>query len=244
MKVRALVIAATLFALALAGCRNQPELDVAAKAAAGQLERNAAIIALMHNYEQAREARQWDLALSYADKLQRMAPDSLSARRIQATLVDTNIHADQVRDKQSLAALWTYNIAPPSRDIDGVVASASIGADSSSDDPLGSTPARLVLRRHPKLGRSVYLALDHGQFDCAPGCKVQVHFDDQPAQPFAASKTDQNRQALFIDDEQGIRDHLDKVRVVTIDASVDGRPVALGFKVGGFDRVALERRMQ
>jgi hypothetical protein len=88
------------------------------------------------------------------------------------------------------------------------------------------------------------IVLDHGQFDCAPGCTVSVKFDDQPARSFAASKSEQNNQALTIADEQTIRENLDKIRVITIDSSVDGKPRSLSFDVGGFDRVALERQMQ
>ena len=232
-----------LFALALAGCSNQAGLDAAAHAAADQMQRNAAIGALVQNYDQARAAQQWDLALSYADKLQRMAPDSVFAHAVQATLVDTNIHADQVRDKRRLAALWTYNIHPTTIDDDGVLISASIDSDNISESE-DSAPARLVLRRHPKWGRSVYLVLEHGQFDCVPGCSVRVQFDDQPARSFVARKSNQNSQMLSIDDEKTIREILDKIRVITIDTSVDGQPRSLSFKVGGFDRVAFERRMQ
>ncbi len=232
-----------LFALALAGCSNQADLDAAAHAATNQMQRNAAIGALVQNYDQARAAQQWDLALTYADKLQRMAPDSVFAHAVQATLVDTNVHADQVRDKRRLAALWTYNMQPTNMDDDGVLVSASIDSDDKSDSEDSAT-ARLVLRRHPKWGRSIYLVLDHGQFDCVPGCSVRVQFDDQPARSFVARKSSQNNQTLSIDDEKTIREILDKIRVITIDTSVDGQPQSLSFKVGGFDRVALERRMQ
>ncbi len=193
---------AALLALALTGCNNHAGLDAAA---ADNIERHAAISALVHDYDQARAAQQWDLALSYADKLQHLAPGNALAATVWATLSDTNIHADEVRDKQSLAARWSYNITEASGDgSDGVLVSASILADDKSDSE-ESAPARLVLRRHPKWGRSLSLVLDHGQFDCAASCSVQVRFDDQPAHAYAASKPDENKQTLNIDDEQSIR---------------------------------------
>jgi outer membrane murein-binding lipoprotein Lpp len=231
----------TLFALALTGCNNHAGLDAAA---AERIERNAAISALVHDYDQARAAQQWDLALSYASKLQHLAPGSALANTVWATLIDTGVRADELKDKQSLAALWTYNTTEATGDAsDGVLVTASIQADDKSD-PEGSSPARLVLRRHPKWGRSLSLVLDHGEFDCAPGCKVQVRFDDQPTHAVGANKLDQNKQSLTIGDEQNIRDALDKVRVITIDTSVDGKPRSLSFEVGGFDRVQLERQLQ
>ena len=230
--------------LALAGCNNQAGLDAAAHAATDQMQRSAAIGALMHDYQQARAAQQWDLALTYGDRLQRIAPNSEYAREVQATLLDTSIHADEVRDRHSLAGLWAYTESEASGDAtDGIFVSASIPADSKSEAD-SAAPVRLVLRRHQKWGRSALLVLDHGQFDCAPGCSVSVKFDDQPARAFAASKTDQNKQALAIDDEQALRTNLDKVRVVTIDTSVDGKPRSLSFAVGGFNRGQFERQLQ
>ena len=65
-----------------------------------------------------------------------------------------------------------------------------------------------------------------------------------PLRMFSASKSDQNKQAMFIDDEQTIRDALDRIRVITIQTSVDGKPDTLTFEVGGFDRTQLERHLQ
>ena len=125
-----------------------------------------------------------------------------------------------------------------------MIYSAAIGATHDPNDVNhDQTPARLVLRRHPKWGRSVYLVLDHGEFDCPPGCKIPLQFDDQPPQMFAATKSNENKQAMFIDDEARIRENLDKIRVVTIRTSVDGRPRTLSFEVGGFERAQLERHL-
>ncbi len=230
-----------LFALAIAGCGDQARRDAAEHAEVLRVERDAAAAALARNYDQARAAAQWDLALSYANELQHTAPNSVPAHEVQATLADTGTHADEVRDKRRLAALWAYNVEPINYGADGVVVSAYLYSDSKSD-PAGAAPVRLVLRRHPQWGRSAYLVLDKGEFDCAPGCKLSVRFDDEPARDFAATKSLQNRSALFIDDEATIRKSLDKIRVITINASIGGAPRRLRFEVGGFDRVKLERK--
>ena len=236
------LIAASVFALAIAGCSDQAQHEAAAAHAEVQrVERDAAAAALARNYDQARAGEQWDLALSYANELQHTAPNSVPAHEVQATLADTSTHADEVRDKRRLAALWAYNLEPINYGTDGVVLSAYIYSDHKSD-PEGSAPVRLVLRRHPKWGRSAYLVLDQGEFDCAPGCKVLVRFDDQPAHDFTATKSLQNRSALFIDDEENIRNALDKIRVISINTRVGGIPRMLRFEAGGFDRVKLERK--
>lgn len=234
-------IVVCLLALPIAGCSDRSEREAAAHAEVLRVERDAAAAELARNYDQARAAEQWDLALSYANELQRTAPDSVPAHEVQATLTDTSTHADEVRDKRRLAALWAYNIEPINYGADGVVVSAYIYSDRKSDPP-GTPAVRLVLRRHPQWGRSAYLVLDKGEFDCVPGCKVAVQFDDQPARDFAATKSLQNRSALFIDDEAAIRGALDKIRVVSIDTRVGDAPRVLRFEVGGFDRVQLERK--
>ena len=232
-------------AMLLAGC-GPSATDVAAqRAAAAKLEHEAAANAQARNYVQARDAGQYELAQAYANQLLHDAPDTVAAHEVQATLTDTGIHADEARDKRRLGQLWSYNTEFLEGVGENVVHTASIYASKDPNDINNDqVPVRLVLRRHPKWGRSAYLVLDHGQFDCAPGCKVPVKFDDQPPLQLPASKSDQNKQAMFIDNEQAIRDVLDKIRVITIDTSVDGRPRSISFEVGGFDRAQLEHHLQ
>lgn len=242
MSARAIVtIVMVAFAFAVSGCNDQAQLEASQHAETVRLEQDTAAAELARNYGQARTAEQWDIALAYANQLQHLAPNSVPMREVQATLADTGIHADEVRDRRRLAALWAYNIEPINYGNDGVVVSAYLYSDSKAD-PAGAARVRLVLRRHPQWGRSVYLVLDQGEFDCVPGCKVSIRFDDQPQRDFTATKSKQNRSALFIDDEAAIRAALEKVRVIIINVIVGGAPRMLRFEVGGFDRVQLERK--
>jgi hypothetical protein len=232
-------------ALLLAGCGPSASEVEAERVANAKLESEAAANATARNYVQARDAGQYELAQSYATALMHDAPDTVAAREVQATLTDTGIKADEARDKRRLSGLWTYNTELLEGGGENVVHTAAIYATKDPNDVNNDeVPVRLVLRRHPKWGRSAYLVLDHGEFDCAPGCKVPIKFDDQPARMFDSSKSDQNKQAMFITDEETIRDILDKIRVITINTSVDGRPRAIMFEVGGFDRAQLEHHLQ
>ena len=234
-------VAVGMFALASTGCSDRAQQQAAAHAEVQRVENATAAAALARNYDQARAGEQWDLALAYASELQHLAPNSVPAHEVQATLADTSTHADEVRDRRRLAALWAYNLESINYGTDGVVVSASLYSDSKTD-PAGAPRVRLVLRRHPQWGRSVYLVLDKGEFDCAPGCKVSIRFDDQPPRDFAATKSKQNRSALFIDDEAALRNALDKIRVITINTRFADTTRLLRFEVGGFDRVQLERK--
>jgi len=235
---------ATVTAILLAGCGPSASDEAAQHASAVKLEHESAANAQARNYVQARDAGQYELAQAYANQLLHDAPDTVAAREVQATLADTGVKADEARDKRRLAGLWSYNTEfLTGGSGENVVHTAAIYATKDPND-INDVPVRLVLRKHPQWGRSVYLVLDHGQFDCKPGCKVPVKFDDQPARQLPASKSDQNKQAMFIDDEQTVRDALDKIRVITINTSVDGRPRSISFEVGGFDRAEIERHLQ
>jgi hypothetical protein len=231
--------------LLLAGCGPSASEVAAQRAAADKLDKEAAANAQARNYEQAVAAGQYELAQAYANQLLHDSPDTVAANEVRTTLADTSLKADEARDKHRLTQLWTYNTELLEGGGDNnVVYSAAIYATKDPNFNGDETPVRLVMRRHPKWGRSVYLVLDHGEFDCAPGCKVPVQFDDEPAKMMSSSKSDQNKQAMFIDDEETIRDALDKIRAITIKTSVDGRPRTLTFEVGGFDRAQLERHLQ
>ena len=239
--IRALVLA-PVAALLLAGCGPSAKELAAQRAHDEQMEKDAQANAQARNYQQAREAGQYELAQAYANQLMHDFPNTVAAREVQATLSDTSVKADEARDKRRLSQLWQYNTELLEGGGDNVVHTASINATKDPND-LSNAQIKLVLRQHPKWGRSLYLVLDYGQFDCPPGCKVPVQFDDQPAQMMSATKSDQNKQAMFIDDEEKIRSVLDKIRVLTIKTSVGGTPRTLSFEVGGFERAQLERHL-
>jgi hypothetical protein len=61
----------------------------------------------------------------------------------------------------------------------GQQVSAAIYAKTNIDtDGSGAKQVRLIFRDHPEWGRSSYLTLQAGDFDCYGGCKVKVGVDD------------------------------------------------------------------
>ena len=230
---------AAICAVLLTACGPSGHDDAEQRAAIARQDLEAHANELARDYDQARTAGQYELAQAYGNQLVHDAPDTVAAREVQVTLADTAIKVDEARDKRRLEKLWSYNVELVEGGGDGVVHTAAIYATRDGDN----APVRLVLRSHPKWGRSVYLVLDSGEFDCPPGCEVAVKFDDQPPRQFKATKSNENKQAMFIDDEKAIRESLEKIRVITVVTSVGGKPRTLSFEVGGFDRVQLERHM-
>ena len=107
--------------------------------------------------------------------------------------------AAAAREAERLAALWTYGDIPAGK---GRQLSATIlSTDNIDTDGSGPHAVQLVFRDHPAWGRSSYLVLKAGDFDCYGSCTVKVTADDGAAQPMAARrpKTDEAI-AMFIND--------------------------------------------
>src|SRR5690606_41362431 len=59
------------------------------------------------------------------------------------------------------------------------------GVDS---DGSGAKPVRLIFRDHREWGRSSYLVMQAGDFDCYGACRVQVTVDDAAPRRMAANR--------------------------------------------------------
>ena len=102
-------------------------------------------------------------------------------------------------EAERLAVLWRYQEATVGG---GRQVTASIlSVDNLDTDGKGAKPVQLVFRDHASWGRSSYLVLQAGDFDCAPRCIVNVAADGQAPEKMAARrpKTDEAI-AMFIND--------------------------------------------
>jgi hypothetical protein len=120
--------------------------------------------------------------------------------------------------------------------------SAAIYAKDEVDvDGSGAKPVRLIFRDHPSWGKSSYLVLQAGDFDCYGGCKVKVSVDGGPPRAMAASrpKTDEAI-AMFIEDERALWKLAGGAKTLGIEFPVkpSGTRTAV-FEVGGLDPTRL-----
>jgi hypothetical protein len=224
---------------ALPACnRTDPQADAAvAKAQAAAIEQSAKQSEAAFDDAVAKE--NWSLAKAQADVLLAQFPDSEAAKRVRARFEDVRAKADAAREQTRMASLWSYNIETVPG---GQQLSASIYAKEDLDtDGTGPRPVRLIFRDHPEWGRSAYLVLQAGDFDCYGGCRVPVTLDDKPAKTLPASrpKTDEAI-AMFIDDERGLWRMTQDAKVMRIEfpTKAVGKKTAV-FEVGGLDRTKL-----
>lgn len=231
------VLALLVLAATVSGCGREQRLaeQAAAKAAAAEAAAQQGEAA----FEAALAQRNWALAKAQGDVLLAQYPRSQAAARVQPQLAQVADQAAAQREQARLAALWSYQRqAEPG----GTQVSASLYAREEVDvDGSAPTPVRLIFRDHPAWGKSAYLVLQVGDFDCYGGCKVQVTVDAAAPRAMAASrpKTDEAI-AMFIEDERALwrmtRDA--KLLQIQFPTRAVGRKTAV-FEVGGLDRAQL-----
>ena len=149
------------------------------------------------------------------------------------------VEADARRERLRLNDLWTYTTVPAGK---GQQVTASIKSMNDIDaDGKTSKWVLLVFRDHPAWGRSSYLVLQNGDFDCYGKCTVKVTADTAAAKPMPARrpKTDEAI-AMFIDDPRAMfRLATESTRLsVEFPVKAGGMRTA-SFEVGGLDKAKL-----
>lgn len=239
MKHSALQLPLLVLAGMLAAC--QPAQDPKAEAAAQAAAREQAADEMAKAFEAEYGRQNWELARAHGDVLSAKYPASAAFGRIEARYNEVKDKAAQAREQRRTAALWTYQTQPVEK---GEQVSASIYAKDHVDtDGSGPRPVQLIFRDRPDWGRSSYLVLEKGDFDCYGGCKVKLKVDDAAPKPVAASrpKTDEAI-AMFIEDEKMLWKTVKSAKVIAIEFRVKaGGTRTAVFEVGGLDPARLPK---
>jgi hypothetical protein len=144
--------------------------------------------------------------------------------------------AEAARETERLAALWNYYEVPVDK---GLQSSASIFSKNGVDaDGQGAKRVRLVFRDHPEWGKSSYLVMESGDFQCYGGCRVGVAIDDQAPKRMTARrpKTDEAI-AMFINDAMGLWRSIDGAKHLSVEFPVKaGGTRTATFEISGLDR--------
>lgn len=233
MKMQTMALACAL--LALGACkREDPQAQAAAQAAQLAAREDAANEAAKA-FDAAMAAGNWSLAKAQGDVLLAHWPGTEAAKRIKPQHDEAIAKAGAARDDARMAALWAYNSEAVKG---GKQLSASIYAKEDVDtDGSGPKQVRLIFRDHPSWGKSAYLTLQAGDFDCYGGCKVQVVADGAAPKSLPASrpKTDEAI-AMFIEDERALWRLAKNAKALSITFPVKGlgKKTAV-FETGGLD---------
>jgi hypothetical protein len=233
---RALALACA--AMLATACGPDPEAlkaEAAARAAEAETKAEAGAAA----FDAAVKQKNWALAKAQADILFADHPDSQAARRVRAEYEVVAKTLEDNRESTRTAALWSYDTQGVTG---GLQRAASIYAKADVDvDGKGPTKVRLIFRDHPSWGRSSYLVLQGGDFDCYRGCRVQVKIDGGVTKSLPGSRPDTDEAiAMFIEDDRALWKMAKDAKTLEIEFPVKGlgKRSAL-FEVGGLDPTRL-----
>lgn len=231
MKHALLAIALVALLPACQGGDPQAAAQAAAAQAAAQ-ERAAEDMA--RQFDDAVAAQNWHLAKGLGDVLLMDHPASAAAARIKPRLEEIRAKAEAEAQQRRLAALWSYGEEPVKG---GTQLSAAIYSQEPVDtDGGGAHPVRLIFRDHPGWGRSAYLVLEAGDFDCYGGCRLKVTADGKThALPGSRPRTDEAI-AMFIDDHKALWKLAKASKQLSIEFPTKGvGRKTVDFEVGGLD---------
>lgn len=201
--LRGTSLAGALLAVALLSACKGEDPQAAAQAAAAQAAASEqAAEAMGKQFDAAVAAQNWQLARGHGEILQIKHPTSSAAARVKPRLDEIKAKAEAEQEQRRLAALWAYGDEPTTG---GSQLSAAIYSREAVDtDGSGAKPVRLIFRDHPEWGRSAYLVLEAGDFDCYSGCRLKVIADGKThTLPGSRPKTDEAI-AMFIDDHKAL----------------------------------------
>lgn len=213
----------------LAACSQQPGTPAPtaeqqkAQADAATAERNLA------TYRQLLKLHNDEMVVTMGKDIVSRFPDSAAAKEVQQTLPGIEKRYEANHEKNRLAALWTYQVAPMAG---GTQSTASIYSSRRGDDE----QVRLVLRRHTKWGQSAFLYGSKPGFLCRGNCTLTGKADGKPVR-IKAFAPEGGEPALMIRDDKAFITLLKKTRQLDLDVTLlnGKKDETLVFEVGGFD---------
>ncbi|TNJ35269.1 hypothetical protein [Arenimonas terrae] len=217
-------------ALALAACQPA-EVDPAFDEAKGA--------ELLKAYEAARADADWEIAEARGDELRRRHGETEAAKTMRATLDQVRAEAEAMREMRRLAGLWEYQAIPAAggtQHTAAIYSRVETSPESEEDEVAAIPDARLILRRHPEWGDSVYLVLTQKALECGPPCRLQIRFDEGQAQSYVGDPADTGTgPALFIEERERFLAAMRAAKRVRVQLPRSGHLVPVfEFEVGGF----------
>jgi len=216
---------AILIAFALAACSKPAPQAPAAPANSAAAESDLA------GYRQLVAAGSHEIAVTMGNEILRKYPGTPAAKEVEASLAQVKQTAKDTADAKRMAALWSYQSSTAS---DGnPQESASI---YSSEPGSEAERVRLILRRHPAWGQSVYVFSYGKGFKCGGACTITLKFGDGPEEKWAAFAPETGEPAIFVKDDVKFLERLPGTKRLAIQATHnDQGPMTLVFETGGYD---------
>lgn len=220
-----------LLLLSLAACK--PAEDPAEVAAREAAQREAAAASAKKSFEDALAEENWERAWAQADFLRRNHAGTEAAREAENRYAELESRVKEIRAERRLQYLWSYQDNPAGK---GRQLTAAIDAKQRIELDGGRTPVQLIFRDHPEWGRSSYLVLKRGDFNCYSGCNLKLSIDGKP-RTLRGSRPDTDEAiAMFITDHRALWRIFKTSKEVTIEFPVKPSGTrSATFEVSGLD---------
>lgn len=219
-----------LFAgVVLCGCSQQSSAP-APSAAQQQAQADAATAARnLDTYRQLVRIGNDEMVVTMGKDILSRFPNSDAAKEVQKTLPAIETRYTENREKNRLARLWVYQVAPMAG---GTQSTAAI----YNSEPVTGDKVQLVLRRHTSWGQSVFLYGSKPGFVCRGNCTIVGKADGKTVRikAFAPST---GEPALMITDDKAFLALLKKTGKLSLDVTfADGdKKQTLVYELAGFD---------
>ncbi len=213
----------------LTACSQQPGTP-AANAEQQKAQADAATAARnLATYRQLLKLHNDEMVVTMGKDIVSRFPDSEAAKEVGQTLPAVEQRYEENHEKNRLAALWAYQVAPMAG---GTQSTASLYSSRRGDDE----QVRLVLRRHTSWGQSAFLYGSKPGFLCRGNCTISGKADGKPVRIMAFAPQG-GEPALMIRDDKIFIALLKKTRELDLDVTLlDGKKdETLVFEVGGLD---------
>ncbi|MEO6925290.1 MAG: hypothetical protein ABI129_01375 [Rhodanobacter sp.] len=223
------LLAAACVGLLLAACSQQPGAPILTPEQQKAQADTAAAASNLVTYRQLLKLHNDEMVVTMGKDIVSRFPDSEAAKEVQQTLPAIEKRYMVNSEKNRLASMWTYQVAPMAG---GTQSTASIYSKQRDDD----VPVRLVLRRHTSWGQSAFLYGSKPGFLCRGNCTITGKADGKPVR-IKAFAPDGGEPALMIRDDKAFITLLGKTSELDLDVTlVDGKKdETLVYELGGFD---------
>lgn len=221
-------------AMILAAC-EKPDPKIAEAAKAEQQEQAA--VAAAKDFDNAYGQKNWEMASAYGEILTSKYPGTPTADRVRPLYEEAHAKVKVDREQRRVESLWSYMSTPVklAKGKSGIQLSASIYARANVEtDGSVPRPVQLIFRDHPDWGRSSYLVLQVGDFNCYGGCKLKVTVDGKTKTMAGSRPKTDEAIAMFVEDERALWRMLSGVKELSIEFPVKaGGTRTAKFDVGG-----------
>ena len=219
--------------LLLAGCSGGPAPDPDAAAKAKAQQDAAALADMGKQLESQLASENWTLARATCDVLAFRFPQSDEVKRFATQCADAKSKAGEQAESARLKGLWSYQTTAVGK---GKQLNASIYSKDAIGTGAGQSHVRLIFRDHPSWGRSSYLVLDNGDFNCYGGCTLKMKVDGKPRTMAGSRPNTDEAIAMFITDHRALWRTVRNAKTLEITVPLKGAPPQTAvFEVGGLD---------